>query len=251
MYFIGKLESYEIDNGKGVTAMLKDVEKIEEVAKYQKVKKHYSLLNIGQDLENYKTIQVFLFEELANEELARLLKENKNDLKGYEVIEYGQKLKDTIASMINVFKFQVFICKDVDKNGKETGNYRAMEPCDFHTMVIRVEETKKQIKEHQEEYSKQMENQKPSKIHNIKYYSIKAIDTIFSFDIGYFFAGGFGAIISCFIALFNHQIGVVLLLISLAYIIVAFFVGAILLFANLINESLYFCFRKAFNKYYK
>ena len=155
MYFIGKLDAYEIEDLKGIIMHVGNAKKTDDLSKYNKVKKKYSLLNCSddiEDLEAYMTIKGYLYEELAKEELADLLHANKEHWEGYEVIEYGQEIKDTVASMINSFKSQIIATKQLDENGNHTGNYDGMsEPLDFHDMVLKAEDIKEEITKIREE----------------------------------------------------------------------------------------------------
>lgn len=251
MYFICKLESHEIEGDNGLIVHVKNAKKSDDLSEYKNKKRMYSLLNCGDDMESYRTIKVFLFEELANEELERLLAEDKEYWDGWEVMEYGQELKDTISAFINTFQFQVIAVKIKDDKGNDTGEYGMLEPCDFHTMVLRCEETKEDLKKVSENRKQEAEKKLNSLGFKIKYNLIRFIDWSFKLELDAFSAFLISMFFCAFLAIFfNFLIGTIMLAVSFVMVLVLSFVEAILFFTSKINQFLFFCFRKVFNKYY-
>ncbi|APC98008.1 hypothetical protein [Francisella frigiditurris] len=165
MFFICKLESHRIEGDNGLILHVKNAKKDDDVSQYKNKQRIYSLLNCGEDMESYRTIKVFASEELANEELETMKKEDPKHWQGWEVMEYGQELKDTVSTFMNTFKFQMYISKAYDSNHQPTGDYMMMHPLGFHEMIIQYEEVKKELERiatEQEEKLKEQE-QEPKK----------------------------------------------------------------------------------------
>ena len=250
MYFIAKLDGYEIENLNGITMYVGNAKKTDDLSQYKKVKKMYSFLTAGDSEEESRIVKVFLFKELANEEISRLLAEDKEYWKGYEVIEYGQELRDTVTRFMNAFKFQITAVKELDKNGKETGNVGTLEPCDFHSMILQAEETKADLERIRDERVAKIEKAQTSLSTKIKYNIVKAIDWSFREKLDIF---------SCIAITFLVCVPLVFICRYAAMVVIAvdFVVGMILvlygffyIIARSINWLMYFCFKKIFKNYY-
>lgn len=252
MYFIAKLDAYEIEDFDRMTMHVGNAKKSDDLSKYKKVKKLYSLMTAGDNEEESKIIKVFLFEELANEELERILAEDQKYWKGYEVIEYGQELRDTISTFMDTFKFQITAVKQVDKNGKETGNVGKLKPCDFDSMVLQAEEMKEDLKLIVEKRLEKFQEEAKSTKAKVKYSIVKALDWCFTGNVDLVTSFCIVATFTIFLLFwFNSLLVLVIPILFFIHAILDTARWIVILAAQNINIMLFYFFKKLTSNYYK